>query len=93
MDEHASGDWAGGDGDARVRINAKEVIQQPGGEDGIAQAVGGDEEDFHTGHGIALLWIGWKGGLGKGASVVAGWRLTGLGPIEIDYELITVGAK
>jgi hypothetical protein len=52
--EHALGGGAADDGEARLRMAAQQVVEQPRGQDGIADPVGGDEQDsLELGHGTS----------------------------------------
>ncbi len=53
--KHAGGDGAAGDGKARLGVGAQQVGKQAGGEDRVAEAGGGDEQDAHAGVGVAVL--------------------------------------
>ena len=68
--EHALGDRAAGDGDAGVRVGADQVVQQPGGQHRIAEAVGRDEQDAHRVTGLAA-------GAGLCELMTAWWPLQG----------------
>ena len=51
--EHAFRDGTAGDGELRVRVCAQQVVEHAGGQDRVAEPIGGDEQDSHRGADVA----------------------------------------